>query len=48
MGPIEHLRHVPDKMKLVAYHLERYLRSTHIKHYDYQTGTGNWMTAIVR
>ena len=48
VGPVEHLRHVPDKMKMVAHFLERYLRSTNYKHFDYQTGTGHWVTAVVR
>ena len=48
VGPIDHLRHVPKHMKLVVHHLERYLRGTNYKHFDYQTGTGYWVSVVVR
>ena len=48
VGPIEHLRHIPKHMKLVVHHLERYLRGTNYKHFDYQTGTGYWVSVVVR
>ena len=48
VGPVDHLRHVPGSMKEVVKALERYLRSTKFKHFDYQTGAGNWVTAVVK
>ena len=35
-------------MKMVVFHLENYLRTTKYKHFDYQTGTGHWVSAVVR
>ena len=48
VGPIDHLKHVPDKMKMVVFHLENFFRSTKYTHFDYQTGTGHWVSAVVR
>ena len=35
-------------MKFVVKQLEIYLRNTPFKHFDYQTGEGSWVSAIVR
>ena len=48
VGPVDHLRHVPKRMKEVVKMLEKYLRSTKFKHFDYQTGSGHWVTAVVK
>ena len=48
VGPVDHLRHVPRNMKEVVKALEKYLRSTKFKHFDYQTGSGHWVTAVVK
>ena len=48
VGPVEHLRHVPRQMKETVRRLETHLRSTPYKHFDYQTGTGHWVTAVLR
>jgi len=48
VGPVDHLKHVPPQMKFVVKQLEIYLRNTPYKHFDYQTGEGSWVSAIVR
>lgn len=48
VGPVDHLKHVPSQMKFVVKQLEIYLRNTPYKHFDYQTGEGSWVSAIVR
>merc|ERR1719483_1513894 len=48
VGPVDHLKHVPPQMKYVVKHLEMYLRNTPFKHFDYQTGEGSWVSAVVR
>lgn len=48
VGPVDHLKHVPSHMKFVVKQLEIYLRNTPFKHFDYQTGEGSWVSAIVR
>jgi len=48
VGPVDHLKHVPPQMKFVVKQLEIYLRNTPFKHFDYQTGEGSWVSAIVR
>jgi len=48
VGPVDHLKHVPPQMKFVVKQLEIYLRNTPFKHFDYQTGEGSWVSAVVR
>ena len=48
VGPVEHLKHVPSSMKAVVRLLETHLRSTPYKHFNYQSGQGSWVSAIVR
>jgi hypothetical protein len=48
VGPIDHLRHVPERMKLIVRELELGLRDSNIPAFDILSGTGHWMGLTIR